>query len=126
MNLNLACDLELLEGCPEKIETFTAALKRIISPDSGLNVDTRWSYYTKLGSLLLKPHGWVMYPEQTLKFLGSEISWYDNFYTDRGATVWFEYFVEALCDKDEYTNEQMNEVMEWCMASGHNGFIYDW
>jgi hypothetical protein len=111
--------------------------------DKNIPLDERWETYKEVAKLL--PINYDYIDNAFEKILG-DISLYDEFNIDRYQTARYVDQVEGLEDDLAYeeeqaaitfaeprepytprfTREQLNEIKEYVLASGTQGFIYDW
>lgn len=98
--------------------------------DKSIPLDDRWEVYTKLveANVLVKD---ASYGDGYLEDLDyNHMSLYDDFYTDRGASLRFIDMYERMTENPEdFTEQARANLPKWqerVLESGYSSFTYDW
>jgi hypothetical protein len=122
---------EIANKLKDAIERFH---KEVLTNKEAFTLDERWTAYEKVAELL--PIGYDYCGNAFEEVLG-DISLYDEFYIERYQTAKYVNQVEGLEDdlasaeedvayEPRYTRELVDAIKEAILASGMQGFIYDW
>lgn len=125
---------------------LTDAKKNISELLTNKNVplETRWNFFVKYGDMIGNTKSWVCHFDVEKKLIPinlkdraddnyvGEISWYDDFYKERGNTIIMHEIIEGICDsmdrfmKKGWTPELVDEFKEEILANNLYSFTYDW
>jgi len=119
----------------DNFNTVRDAISKHISDiikDETLELDYRWDLFEKASKASLLPEYRYVQHLPTLEELN--ISWYDDFYKDRYATVDWVSIVESIEDNgpQDYAGrknrfyEALDMIKCEILAAGYSGFVYDW
>jgi len=95
------------------------------------SLEERWSLFESYGESVLEVNSWV----ENFEILGEDFCYYDNFFTERREKLLYTTLVESFEDRidDDFyederklTREQINDLKEEMLRTGHCGFIFDW
>ncbi len=91
--------------------------------DNRYSLEDRWAVYEAACSarILEYNHGTGDLPT----FDRLRISWYDDFYVDRGQTVRWANIVRQIDSRSGFY-PHIDQIKEEILATGKAGFIYDW
>jgi len=99
-------------------------------------LEDRWELFEEHGESILETTGWIEHfktLDQASK--GSSFDYCDEFYVERRQELTYVFIIERLEDRLDnkfyendtcLTEEQINELKEEMLQTGHCGFVNDW
>ena len=120
-------DLPFLHAWTSSMETILKITRNKLL-DRFISLENRWEMY-----LLIRPYLKTDSSYQDFQTLEDvrEVSWYDDFYLERGETMKLDdEFVELATEKFELNSEQIKslktEILEYAHKKGYGAFVNDW
>lgn len=95
-------------------------------------LETRWDFFVKYGDMIGNTDGGICHFDVEKKLSDGEISWYDDFYKERYATIIMHEVIQRISDdiddfsKKGWTQELLREFQEEILAKNLYSFILDW
>ncbi len=117
-------DIEILIEKKNDLKAAASVLKERFETwlkDKSIPVDERWDLWLRAPSEIKNHSSFI----EHFKFRGEEISWYDDFYEQKGATVMLENVIESIAE-DEEEIEPINNLKDQILERNLESFIYDW
>lgn len=125
MPSELQYDINILN---KKLEDTKKDFVEYIS-DNSYPLGVRWDFFCDAPDFLKNQYSSI----HTFKWenTNGEISWYDDFYCDRYATVSMDMVIDSMLDRvdedtNNYTKESIKELQEEILSKNLGSFINDW
>lgn len=146
LNINIEL-LHLMDIGLDSVKHAIAESKSSVSEllkNKTIPLQTRWDFFIKHGDIIGNTKSWVCHFEVEKKLIPAnlknrvdnnyigEISWYDDFYKERGNTIIMNNIVQSIYDsmdrfmKQGWTPELVIEFQEEILSQNLYSFTNDW
>lgn len=113
---------EILSLFSDDVEVRKQRIKEFIM-DGSNSYEDRKEVWETTPEHLRTIEDWVITLDNFEEKYG-EISWYDDFYCERGALVRLSEILSFV--EDDWDEEKMKDFITECMDMGCHGFVNDW
>lgn len=112
---------EFVDQFVRQMETTIKIIQKVLK-DKSKSLISRWETYLKIQKYLPTDSCYMVF-----KSIPEEISWYDDFYLEKGETMELdEDFIQRASEKYNLTPEQTDSLREEILQSGYGSFENDW